>query len=142
MDSSTHPAKDGPLRSNIRRNRFSQAQTDPVEAKCAEINQFLHSTGLFVNDSDLVSHITRDNLSVSHDLYGALFHRHFPFVHGPSYQIIETPSILCVVMMVVGACYRPSMIPSNHLSRFAIQLSLLFDDGLVSSALCQSNGAC
>lgn len=111
---------------------FSLLQMDPAEAKCAEIRKLVQSAYVFRNDQALLQHITRDKMLTCHQLYGQHIQPNLPLLHSPTYQFTQTAPILSLVIMVVGACYSPELLPSNTLSRFAIRLSMMINDECVS----------
>ena len=101
---------------------YSLKQTDPVAVKCREISHLLKDPHPLLTERMITEYITRDALLHSCQLYGRYFHRHYPLLHAPTFEVIETPPILLLAVMIAGSCFRGGPIPAVHIPKFAMRL--------------------
>lgn len=103
---------------------FSLARLDPIEVKCNEIIDLLKRSDPSDSGEDICHYITRKNIVYSCYLYGKHFQRNFPIIHSPSFDIVKSPPILLLAVMLVGACYAKDSIRLAQVTKFAIRLPI------------------
>ena len=109
---------------------FSLPQIDPLEFKCVEMRNLLKESAA----NDLVAKfIARDNLVKCIGLCGKHFLPNIPILHLATFHITETPSILLLAMMLVGACYSENIIPGPKLYDLAMRLLVIVNNQPVCS---------
>lgn len=122
---------------------FNLRQLDPVEAKCIEIRELLYGTDTLVQKHEISSYITRQNVLLCGQLFGTHLSRSVPILHPATFMLTEAPPILVLAVLLAGACYSNSIIPSNCITRFAMNLLILIEREKVclpkvrSKTLCQ-----
>lgn len=101
---------------------FSLARLDPIEAKCTEIIDLLKQSDPTDAEEIIYSCITRNNMVRSCHLYGKHFQHNLPIIHSPSFDILKSPPILLLAVMLVGACYADDSIPPAQVTKLAMRL--------------------
>lgn len=101
---------------------FRLEQLDPVEAKCAEMRELIHSTESLVHGDELNKYITRKNVLLCGQLFGKHLSRNIPIVHSPSFMLTEAPPMLLLAVTLGGACYSDAVIPAKSVTQFTMGL--------------------
>ena len=101
---------------------FSLARLDPIEAKCSEIIDLLKRSDPSDSEEILHSYITRNKMVSLCHLYGKHFQHNMPIIHSPSFDILKSPPILLLAIMLVGACYAEDSIPPPQVTKLAMRL--------------------
>ena len=101
---------------------FSLARLDPIEAKCSEIIDLLKRSDPTDSEEIIHPYITRNNMVRSCHLYGKHFQHNLPIIHSPSFDILKSPPILLLAVMLVGACYSEDSIPPAQVTMLAMRL--------------------
>ena len=116
-------------------SRFSLLQIDPVEAKCIEIQTLLEGSEPLVTQDMIYQCVTHRNLLLFSRLYSKHFQYNFLILHSPSFKLIETPPILLLAIMLIGACYaeKPESLPSAYVTKLAMRLLVIVENQPVSS---------
>lgn len=55
-------------------------------------------------------------------LYGKHFQSSLPIVHSPTFDMLKSPPILLLAIMLVGACYAKETIPPAQITKLAMRL--------------------
>lgn len=58
-------------------------------------------------------------------LYGVKFRGHFSVLHAPSFNLAQTPPLLLLAIMLVGACYANKQVSTAHITKLAMRLLML-----------------
>lgn len=103
-------------------NGFSLARLDPLEAKCTEINELLKRSAPLDSEDVACSYITRHNMVHLCHLYGKHFQHNLPIIHSPTFDMLKSPPILLLAIMLVGACYSEGSIPPAQVTELAMRL--------------------
>ena len=120
-------------------NGFSLNRLDPLEAKCNELIELLKQSDPLDSEDIPSQFITRRNIVHLCHLYGKHFQHNMPIIHSPTFDILKSPPILLLAIMLVGACYSEGSIPPTQVTKLAMRLlavigaepvSLLFVNGL------------
>ena len=101
---------------------FSLARLDPLEAKCSEITALLKRSEPTASEETIDPYITRDNMVRACHLYGKHFQHNMPIIHSPSFDILTSPPILLLAVILVGACYAEDSIPPAQVPKLAMRL--------------------
>jgi hypothetical protein len=101
---------------------FSLARLDPIEAKCSEIIALLKRLDPTDSEGIVDPYITRNNMVQGCHLYGRHFQRNLPIIHSPSFDILTSPPILLLAVILVGACYDENTIPPTQVTKLAMRL--------------------
>lgn len=113
-------------------NGFSLARLDPVEAKCYQIIELLKRSEPIVSEDLAYPYITRYNLVHLCHLYGKYFQRNLPIIHSPTFDVLKSPPILLLAIILVGACYSEGFIPADDVTKLAMRLLTVIADEPVS----------
>ena len=103
-------------------NGFSLSRLDPLEAKCNQIIELLKRTGPLDSQNATYPYITRHNMVHLCHLYGRHFQHNLPIIHAPTFDMLKSPPIMLLAIMLVGACYSKGSIPSAEVSKLAMRL--------------------
>jgi hypothetical protein len=108
-------------------NGFQLQQLDSVEAKCIDIRSYLRTFRSSLPDEAISTYVTRDRLLTSIQWYGKFYQPVMPILHLPTFELVKTPPVLLLAMMLVGDCYCDSKIPAPTTLQFAIHILLLIE---------------
>ena len=103
-------------------NGFSLARLDPLEAKCNQIIELLKRSGTLDSENTTYSYITRHNMVHLCHLYGKHFQHNLPIIHSPTFDMLKSPPILLLAIMLVAACYSKGFIPPAEVTKLAMRL--------------------
>lgn len=112
-------------------------ERDQVACKIMEMSKALQTSPQGLIDAEVLQHMTRAKILASHELFRIHFQQSLPLLHAPTYSFVETPTILSLVMMLVGASYSSNIIPAQLGPNLAMHLQMLIDDSSVSQMLLQ-----
>ena len=101
---------------------FSLARLDPIAAKCSQIIDLLKESEVPDSEGSSYVYITRDNLVRTCHHYGKHFQHNLPIIHSPSFNVLESPPILLLAVMLVGSCYTENSIPPAQVTKLAMRL--------------------
>lgn len=110
---------------------------DQVASKVTEMRKALQTSPQGLIDAEVLQHMTRAKILASHKLFLLHFQQSLPLLHAPTYTFVETPTILSLVMMLVGASYSSNIIPAELGSKLAMHLQMLIDASSVRQMLLQ-----
>jgi Fungal specific transcription factor domain len=108
--------------SAIMDNGFSLSRLDPLEIKRNQIIEVLKRSEPLDSENTTYPYITRQNMVHLCHLYGKHFQHNLPIIHAPTFNMIESPPILLLAIMLVGACYSKGSIPPVEVIKLAMRL--------------------
>jgi Fungal specific transcription factor domain len=101
---------------------FSLTRLDPLEAKRNQIIELLRRSTPLDSENATYPYITRQNMVHLCHLYGRHFQHNLPIIHAPTFDMLKTPPILLLAVMLVGACYSKGSIPPAEVTKLAMRL--------------------
>ena len=111
---------------------FQLHQIDSVEAKCLQMRRLLTDADSNAPQEEIEKYICRDNLITCLRLFGTDFQPNIPIMHLPTFNLIDTPPLLPLAMMLVGGCYASDLIPASFIQRTAKDIVILIESLPVS----------
>lgn len=120
-------------------------QIDSVEAKCAEIRNYIagsQTSQTGIDHTVLARYVTRDRLVTCIQHYAKCYQSIQPILHLPTFELTRTPPDLLAAMMLVGACYSSNVIPPTIVVQGAIHMLLLSEHSAVRTHLSSEPDRC